>query len=193
MSEVMKITERDLHEETLSCVDSERNIWIKRGFPMDKETGVFDGEMLRNLSGPPHVFMADVINLRDEKHPEGVRLENVGVIFMHGGREEGGQWMFDSIEDGYPVVETVKAVNEYLESEGEDPIRVVMACNDSPSPFGIKVGDFEAHESIVYAVGESVKFAGASMSEDGKVHFEAVAKDFWNLDQLEVEQQIEVL
>lgn len=193
MSAELKITERELQQETLSCIDLERDIWVKFGFPVDKESGTFDREMLRNLSGPPYVFMADTIKLIDERHYNGVTLKDVKVIFMHGGREGDGKWMFSSIEDGYPVVETVKAVNEYLESKGESPIRVVMACNESSSPLGIKVGDFQAHESIVYAVGETVGFAGASVSEDGKVHFEAVAEDFWNLDQLELEQQIEIL
>ncbi|MFA5828566.1 MAG: hypothetical protein WC841_04410 [Candidatus Shapirobacteria bacterium] len=189
----IKITERDIQVETLVCVDLERNIWIRRGFPMNRETRSVDREVMRNLSGPPYVFKADVMSLYDEKHPEGVILENVQVIFMHGGREEGGKWQFSSIEDGYPVVETVRAVNKYLEDKGEPPVQVVMACNRSSSPEGIKIGDFRPDEKIIYAVGETVGLRTAGMSEDGKIHFSAKASDFWGLDQLALSQEIDIL
>lgn len=140
--EVIKITDRDLKADTLICIDFERNIWVKMGFPMERDTGKVSGEVLRNLSGPPYVFRAEVMNLYDKKHSEGVKLEEVGVIFMHGGRREGGKWMFSSFENGYPVVETVNAVNDYLKQKGEPPVQVVMACNESSSPLGIKVSDF---------------------------------------------------
>lgn len=190
--QIIKITERDLKEEKLTCVDLDNNIWIKEGFPKNSDTGIIDGEVMRNLSGPPYVFKADLMNLYDEKHPNGVELKDVGVIFMHGGRKEGGKWMFDKIEDGYPVVETVRVVNEYLKQRGESPVEVVMACNYS-SPSDVKVGDFNADENIVYAVGETVGMVNAGMSEEGKIHFKAIAKDFWGLDELAISQQVKVL
>ena len=191
--ETIRITERDVHQEVLTCIDPDRDIWVVFGFPMNVESGTIDRNVMRNLEGPPYVFVADTMDLVDNKHPQGVRLENVRSIFMHGGREGDGPWMFSSLDDGYPVVETVRAVNGYLVSKGESPIQVIMACNESPSPYGIKVGDFASSEHIVYAVGETVGLRSAGMSEDGKIHFSAQAGDFWGLDDLIVSQQIKIL
>ena len=189
---IIRITERETASEDLVCLDPERNIWIKRGFPMNRDTGKVDREVMRNLSGPPYVFKAEAMTLYDDGHPEGVTLQDVGVIFMHGGRREPGKWMFSSIEDGYPVVETVRAVNEYLESKGEPPVQVVMACNKSSSPEGVKVGDFDSGENIVCAVGETVRLVAAGMDDDGRIHFAAKASDFWGLDVLATGQEITI-
>lgn len=188
----IKITERDIKQDVLTCVDFDKNIWVKMGFPMNTSNGMVDREIMRNLSGPPYVFKADRLNLIDDQHPEGVELNDVEVIFMHGGRKQDGNWMFSSLEDGYPVVETVRAVNEYLKLKGQPLVEVVMACNDSP-PSEIKVGDFNTDENIVYAVGESIILRSAGMSEDGKIHFSAKASEFWGLDKLEVSKDINIL
>jgi len=189
---IIKITQRDVKQDLLNCIDLDKNIWIKEGFPINTDTGIVDSEVMQNLSGPPYVFKADVMNLFDSQHPEGVELKNVGVIFMHGGRRENGDWMFSDIENGYPVVETVKAVNEYLKKKGESPVEVVMACNKFLAS-EITIGDFDANENIVYAVGETVGLMNAGMSEDGKIHFNARAGSFWGLDKLATSQQIEIL
>jgi hypothetical protein len=190
--EIIKITNRDVKQDVLNCIDFEKNIWIKQGLPTNTDTGIVDREVMRNLSGPPYVFRADTMKLYDNKHLTGVELNNVGVIFMHGGREGvDGKWMFSSLENGYPVVETVRAVNEYLMQKGEPLIEVVMACNNYP-PSDIKVGDFNSNENIVYAVGETVSLMNAGMFEDGKINFTAKASDFWGLDNLTVSQQIKI-
>ena len=153
---------------------------------------------MRNLSGPPYVFNASKIVLKDNKHPEGVEFSSVNVIFMHGGRKYGkaGQpWVFSSFKDGYPVVETVNEVNKYLSSKEGKPISIVMACNDysSNSDIDIKIGDFDINQSIVYAVGETVSLKNAGMNEDGSIFFEAEAKDFWGLDDLKVSESVKIL
>lgn len=192
VNELITITERDVAGQTLVCCDLERNLWFRFGFPKNSY-GYVDSELFQNLEGPPYVFQADTIDLFDDSHPGGIRLENVMVIFMHAGREEGGEWVFSSFENGYPVVATVRAVNSYLVEHGLPEITVVMGCNDFESPSGVKVGDFSPGENVVYAVGEAVGFLGADMMEDGTIHFRAVAHDFWNLDTIHVGQQIRVV
>ena len=67
-----------------------------------------------------------------------------------------------------------------------------MACNKFLAS-EITIGDFDANENIVYAVGETVGLMNAGMSEDGKIHFNARAGSFWGLDKLATSQQIEIL
>lgn len=191
-----EITERDMRreEEFLSCINLERKIWVRFGFPMEGASGIVTNKVMRNLSGPPYVFDANRMLLKDRKHPQGVELKNVKVIFMHGGREQGKEWMFSSLEDGYPVVETVTEVNKHLLSKGDKPVSIVMACNEDTSNAEIKVGDFPPNSNIVYAVGETVTLKKAGMEDDGSIYFEAQAGDFWGLDILQTSQQeIEIL
>ena len=105
--ETIRITDRDVHQEVLTCIDPDRDIWVVFGFPMNVESGTIDRDVMRNLEGPPYVFVADTMDLVDKKHPRGVRLENVRTIFMHGGREGDSPWMFSSLDDGYPVEQTL--------------------------------------------------------------------------------------
>ncbi len=190
---VVEVTKRDTEEDTLVCVDLDRNIWIKMGFPRNQDTGIVDREVMKNLSGPPYVFTADELSLFDKKHPKGETLKDVTVIFMHGGREDGEKWMFSSFKDGYPVVETVQKVNQYLKDHGMKQVQVVMACNSSPYPDEIKVGDFPPGVSIVYAIGETVGLKHAGMAENGKITAGIEANDFWGLDNLATEQKIKIL
>ena len=193
--EYIEISKRDIRkeEECLSCIDLGRNIWVRFGFPMNAETGIVGVTEMRNLSGPPYVFTAARIVLTDDKHPEGVEFNNIKVIFMHGGREDGGKWMFSSLKDGYPVVETVIAVNRELLSQGESPVKIVMACNNEISNPEIKIGDFPGESDLVYAVGETVSLRRAGMDKEGSIYFEAKAKDFWGLEDLEVFESIKIL
>ncbi len=192
-NELVEVTKRDTEGETLFCVDLERNIWVKMGFPRNQDNGIVTREIMKNLSGPPYVFTADSLTLIDNKHPEGATVKDVTVIFMHGGREGTGKWVFSSFRDGYPVVETVEKVNQYLKEKGEKQIQVIMACNQSPSPEEVKVGDFPAGTQVVYAVGETVGLIHAEMSKDGEISATVKAGDFWGLDYLVTEQQIKIL
>ncbi len=187
----IRVTEADAETDTLVCVDIGSNIWINRGFPRNTDTGIVDKEVMRNLSGPPYVFVVDELTLIDNEHPQGVQLFNVMVIFMHAGRRSDQPWVFSSLDDGYPVVETVQKTNAYLKEQGEGPIEVVLGCNDYPEqPLGIKVGDFPPNSGIVYAVGETVQLMSACMSDSAQIKFTAKANDFWGLDVLSVAQQI---
>jgi hypothetical protein len=197
--ESIRVTERDISKEvskTLQCINFDRNIWVRFGLPTNDQ-GVVDRELMKNLSGPPYVFSADRIVLKDSKHVDGVEFNNVNVIFMHAGRknEKGNQpWVFSSFEDGYPVVETVNEVNKYLKSKNEKPVSIVMACNhySDDSDIEIKIGDFPRDQVIVYAVGETVSLENATMSEDGKIFFEAKANEFWGLENLKVSESIKL-
>lgn len=191
-TEKITVTERDVQYHALICINLERNIWIKRGFPMNTDTGIVDKEVMRNLSGPPYVFLAKELVLVDDRHPQGATLTDVQVIFMHGGRQPGKAWMFSSFEDGYPVVETVNEVNAYLRENGEPSIQVVLSCNFSESADGIQIGDFPPHSGIAYAVGETVGLVSAKMDEDAKISVKAKANSFWGLDDLLVGQQITI-
>lgn len=177
----------------LVCVDHKRNIWIKTGFPGNQDTLIIDQGVLKNLSGPPYVFTVNELTLIDNKHPSVITVKDVTVIFMHGGREAAGKWMFSDFKNGYPVVETVKKVNQYLAQKGKKPIQVIMACNDQPSPKNIKVGDFPPGTGVVYAVGDSVGLIRAEMAKNGKVTAVITANDFWGIDNLVAEQQITIL
>ena len=112
--QVLRVTERDLQRDLLVCIDLERNLWVKRGFPRNGDTGIVDDGVMRNLSGPPYIFKASTTTFYDLKHPRGITLRDLNVIFMHGGRKPNGPWMFSSLDDGYPVVETTRAANKYL-------------------------------------------------------------------------------
>ncbi len=191
--EIIEINERDIRkeEENLSCIDLEKGIWVRFGFPMNTETGIVGVTEMKNLSGPPYVFTADEIVLKDQQHPEGVKFNKVNVIFMHGGREEGGKWMFSSLEDGYPVVETVEAVNRKLLSQGEPPVKIVMACNKNMNNNEILIGDFPPGE-VVYALGETITLKRAGMFKDGEIYFEAKANNFLGLEDLRINESIKI-
>jgi len=190
----IRISKRDVSGETLVCIDLDRNIWIKKGFPREKDTGIVTREIMINLSGPPYVFQARSMTFFDEKHPDGLELKDKWVIFMHGGRRTNtDKWMFSSFDDGYPVVETVRAVNQYLTKSGEGPIGVVMACNDYPESSLVKVGDFKPEERVVYAVGETVGLRSAFMTEDGEIQCSVKAENFWNLDETSIADQVHII
>lgn len=190
----IRVTEADTKTDTLVCVDVDSNIWINRGFPRNTDTGIVDKEVMRNLSGPPYVFVANELTLIDDKHTQGMVFHNVRVIFMHAGRRSDQPWVFSSLDDGYPVVETVEKTNAYLQEQGEGPIQVVLGCNNYPEqPLGIKIGDFPPNSGIVYAVGETVQLMSACMSDSAQIKFTAYAHDFWGIDELSVAQQIRVV
>ncbi len=190
-SKTIIVTERDLQDTTLVCIDLDRNIWIKEGFPKKLDTGIVDRETLKNMSGPPYVFTANELTLFDRSHPSGAKVKDVTVIFMHGGRQGNGTWVFSSYTDGYPVIETVDRANEYLKEKGRKQIQVIMACNESPSPEGVKIGELPP-KKVVYAVGEKVGLKYAAMDESGKITAAIKADDFWGLDDLLTEQQITI-
>jgi len=193
-SHIVRITQRDVIGETLVCIDLDRNIWVKKGFPRERDKGIVSAEIMRNLSGPPYVFQAKTMTFFDEKHPDGLELKDKWVIFMHGGRRTNtDEWMFSSFDDGYPVVETVRAVNRHLSENGEGAIEVVMACNDYPIPSLVKVGDFKPEERVVYAVGETVGLRSGYMTEDGEIYCSVRAKNFWNLDEVNIADQINII
>jgi len=149
---------------------------------------------MENLSGPPYVFTASKITLKDMKHPDGIVLSDVNVIFMHAGSNGSGPWVFSSFTDGYPVVETVNKTNEYLNRNGEPPVQVVLACNHrTADEMNIKVGDFPPNSGIVYAVGETVILNSAFMDIGGKVVVMASADQFWGIEEAQLSQQIQIL
>ena len=189
------ITKRDVLGEELVCVDLDSGIWFRYGFPRNRD-GIVDAKVMKELSGPPYVFDADVLTLVDDEHPGGVRLEHRRVIFMHGGRKVGGRWMFSSLEEGrgQPVVETVERLNEYFVARGEPKIEVVAACNKYPpreGDLGIRVGEFGGE--IVHAVGERAYLQCGQMDEDGRVTFGISTDRFWGLNEMEIRNQIRFL
>lgn len=101
--------------------------------------------------------------------------------------------VFSSFTNGYPVVATVRAVNEDLKKRGMPSISVVIGCNQFETTEGVKTGDFSFGDHVVYAVGEKIWVRHAGMSDDGKIYFKIYAQDFWNLDEVAVGQQIQLI
>jgi len=192
----IRITKADIFSanQKLICLSVEKNLWVRAGLPVDGN-GKFSDEMLWDLEGPPLVFMASRLHIVDKSHPQGVNLDNVMVIFMHGGREEGGEWKFSQLEGphSYGVKETVEALDDYCQRNDLPLVEMVVACNEkTPNPLGIKVKDLN-HRPIAQAVGDLLYFNGASRDRN-RIYFSVGCPgDIWGLDHLITKRKIRVL
>jgi hypothetical protein len=192
---IIKITKEDVFSasKSLICLSLEKKLWVRAGLPVE-ESGKFSDEMLEDLDGPPLVFLTKNLHVVDLLHPDGVDISDAMVIFMHGGRVEGGEWKFSQLEGprSYGVKETVDALDGYCERQGLRKVEMVIACNEkTPNPLGIKVKDLN-HRPIAQAVGDVLYFGGAT-KDRGKVDFNIRCEGrIWGLDSLILSRKIRV-
>lgn len=198
-TERVVVTERDIEAANgpiLSCIDIEENIWVRFGFPIIEKEYWKDIYSLSNLRGVPYVFTADEIVLRDKEHPTGVFLENKTVIFMHGGRNDKGEWVFNPYsKEEQSIKKTVKKVDDYLLKNGKEKISIVLACDSSEGQsldLSIKVDQFPTNNPKIHVFEEVVSINRFFMREDGTTVVELSAEKFRQLEQLALFDSIKI-